>query len=111
MKEAVAHRGGAHGDGLGAEHFCSHIVEVAFGQIKNLYGYRRILQLDAQSNPFSQFPGAVPHGVVDNGNLVFLIIRRPLDILLYDLQGVFPPDDPVAGGDHVDLQIQGKDLL
>ncbi len=54
--------------------------------------------------------GVVGHGVVENRDAVFLIIRRPLEIFFDDLRRVIAPDHAVGGRNHIHRQVKAEDF-
>ena len=54
---------------------------------------------------------AIPHGVVDDGNLVLLIVSCPLLIKVDNHANVLAPNHAVAWAHHAQRQVHGKNLL
>jgi len=81
------------------------------GCVKQLDFDTWIGRLDSPGNGFCHFTGRLPHCVVDEGNLVFLVIGSPGLVGLDDLQGIVTPDHTVAGADQVNRQPQVQDFF
>ena len=98
-------------DCLGLEDLRNDVIFVGTGAIEQLDGDLVVGLPDPCGNRLRHFARTVPHGVIDDGYLVFLIIIGPFQIFIDDLQRVFPPDDAVARADHIHRHIQSHDLF
>jgi len=98
-------------DGLRLEHFRDHVVLVAAGDVEQLDGHIAVALRDPLGDPLSQLSRAVPHGVVKNRDLIFLIVVGPSQITLHDLQGIVPPDHTMTRADCLERQIQPDNLV
>ena len=58
-----------------------------------------------------QFLGAIPHGIIGDGDLVIRLVLCPLHIGLHNLHRVISPDDAMGWTDHIDGQVQCHDLV
>ena len=76
--------------GLGAEDLRHHVVPVRFGEVVELHGDLRVGLADPRGDVLGHDPRPVPHRVVDDRDLVFLVVVRPFQVLLDDLHGVRP---------------------
>ena len=101
----------AHQDRFGLKHFRGNIALVFFGRVHQLDDHVRVSLPDAFRDTLCHTAGGLPHGIVHKGDLILLIIGRPLLIGLHDLHGIIPPDDAVAGADHVNRHVHGQDFL
>jgi hypothetical protein len=68
-------------------------------------------RVDPLGDPLRHDAGAVPHGVVEDGDAVFLVFVSPLEIPLHHLEGVLPPDHAVAGADEIHRQLKAEHLV
>jgi len=105
-ENARVHRRRTHENGLGSEDIGDGVVPVRFAHVVEPHfrggrGLRYPL-----GHRLGQLSRTAPHGVVDDGDAVFLVVLRPLGVFAHDLQGILPPDDAVARRDDVDGQAQ-----
>lgn len=79
-----------------------------------LYGFYsdRIVPLsDPFGDRFGKAPCPVPHGVIDNRDLVLLVIGCPFKVLVNNLQRVVAPDNPVARTDRRNGKVEPYDFI
>ena len=106
----IVHGGGAHQYALRAEDVGQYFVLIAARHVEDFHRHVRIHFVDALGNRVRHHAGVVGHGVVEKGDAVFLIIRRPLEVQLNDLGGVIAPYHAVGGGNHLYRQVKAEDL-
>ena len=80
------------------------------GDIEKLDGQMFIGGFNSGSDIFRHDSRTIPHSVINDRDLVFLVIRRPLQVFFDYLRRVLPPDDPVTGADDIDRQPQSHDF-
>ncbi len=106
----VVHGGGAHQHALGAEDVGEDLVFIAARHVEDFHRHVRVHFVDALGNGVRHQAGVVGHGVVEDRDAIFLVIRRPLQVQLHDLGGVFTPHHAVGGGNHLHRQVKAEDL-
>ncbi len=106
----VVHGGGAHQHAFRAEHVGQYLIFIAARHVEDFHRHVRVHFVDALGNGVRHHAGVVGHGVVENSDAVFLIVRRPLQVQLDDLGGVFTPYHAVGGGNHVHRQVEAKNF-
>ena len=107
----VVHGGGAHQYPLGAEHLGQDLVLVVAGHVVDLHCHAGVHLVDALGDGVGHHAGVVGHGVVEQGDAVFLIVVGPLQVFQDDLGGVLAPDDAVGGGHHAHRQVEAQHFL
>ena len=110
-QNVISNRRRTHRDSFGLEHLGHNFVLVCLGDVEQLDNGIRTLFCDLTGNFVSDLCGTLPHGIIGDGHLIFLIAVCPFCILLHDLQLVVPPDRTVAGGDDINGKVQPYDLL
>ena len=106
----VVHGGRADKYAFRAENIGEDVVFVAAGDVKDFHRYPWVDLSDPLGNGVRHHAGVVGHGVVENRDAIFLIIRRPLEVFLDDLRRVIAPDHAVGGGNHLHRQVETEDF-
>ncbi len=101
MKYNAVYRGRAHQDSLRLKNFGNNVIGVGTGTIIQFYSDIAVAFLYATGNGLGHSAGAVPHGIVNDGYLVFLVVAGPFLVLFHNLQGVFSPYDAVTWAYHI----------
>ena len=89
----------------GFENFGDDVVLIVDGGVVQFDRQRRVGFEKASGNAFSHAARRIPHRIINDGDLVFLIFLGPFLIRFDDLQGIVPPDDAVAGANHIDRNV------
>ena len=106
----VVHGGGAHQHALRAEDVGQYLVLIAARHVEDFHRHVGVHFVDALGNGVRHHAGVVGHGVVENSDAVFLIVRRPFQVELHNLGGIFTPHHAVGGGNHIHRQVKAEDL-
>ncbi|CCJ76068.1 hypothetical protein BN135_1132 [Cronobacter muytjensii 530] len=106
----VIHGRGADQHAFGAKDVGKDFVFIAAGDVKDFHRHARIHFRNALGDSVRHQAGIVRHGVVENRDAIFLIIRRPFEVQLDNLRRVVAPDHAVRSGNHLHRQVKAEDL-
>ena len=110
-EEAIVDGRRADEDGFRFEDFRNDVVLVIDSGVKKFHCQRRIRFAQAFGDAFSHAARGIPHRIVNDGDLVFLVSFGPILIFGDDFQGIFAPDDTVARANHVDRDTHLEDFI